>query len=526
MKVKKIGILALCISVLGVLWYIFSESSPTLQRKKHHHFLDNSPFKYTQHLIKKERKQRGLPPNPYYERLWELMMDPSTGRPHPERIMKLQDQWYKEINESKNNPLGVVNAPAINDWTYKGPKSVAGRTRSLLFDPNDPSKKRVFAGGVGGGLWVNDDITNADSSWRLVQNVPGNLNVSCMTYDPNNPKIMFLGTGALFDGQPSAGNGIYKSVDGGKTWKHSFGSFGGKSVEQSKQIIVPGHYFIQDIVAWNDGGKTQIFATVCNRYQLKSAAYKKTFYGFGHQYGLYKSTDSGREWKKINTPLTNKRRNFQLIDIEIASDNSIWVSSANNYYGDLGGAIFKSTDGIKFEKITQIPNLYRTEIEPSSQNPNKFYVLAHNSISRMPVFYVTNDAFKTYKPLTLPIDRDIRGADKFANNQAHFNLVVEADPTDDNIVYLGAINLFKSTDGGKNFEQISSSKVAKKSYVHVDQHIMVFHPTRSNEAIFGNDGGVYWTNYLDRASYDSPSVIKSRNKDYGVTQFLYLCHKF
>ena len=69
-----------------------------------------------------------------------------------------------------------------------------GRTRAMLFDPNDATNKRVFAGGVSGGLLVNNDITNQSSAWTRV-GIPENLAVSSITVDPNNSQIMYLGTG-------------------------------------------------------------------------------------------------------------------------------------------------------------------------------------------------------------------------------------------------------------------------------------------------------------------------------------------
>lgn len=515
----KRNIVILSSLIVGFLIVILSENKTSLQEKikKHHHFLDNSPYKNSQYWSKKKRKKNGLPPNPYHERMEVLSMDPATGKTHPERIMKIQEAWYKNVvNNDLKNYLRISQGKTIH-WISKGPKSVAGRTRSLLFDPNDPAKNRVFAGSVGGGLWVNDNITNADSSWRLVENVPGNLNVSCMTYDPNNPKIMYLGTGGLH--VKIGGNGIYKSTDGGKTWNHSFGSFGQNSRKTvSGQIVVPGHYFVEDIKAWNHNGKTEIFATICNTFSLKVRA----FYGEPNQYGLYKSKDNGNTWQKINIPPNDKQQNFQFTDIEIGADNSIWVGTGKNYFGSFGGAIFKSTDGENFKKINTIPNLNRMEIENSATNPDKFYVLAENS-DKMPVLFKTKDGFRTYQKVNLPKDSELQGKqDSFAGHQAFYNLVVEADPNNDAHLYLGGINLFRSTDSGNNFTKMSSRSERKITYVHVDQHVMKFHPTRPNEAIFGNDGGVYWTNQLRTANYGESKKIFPRNLNYKVTQF-YSC---
>jgi len=81
-----------------------------------------------------------------------------------------------------------------NEWVERGPNNVGGRTRMVMYDPNDATHKRVFAGGVSGGLWVNDDITDVNSSWTQV-GIDDNLSVTCMAVDPNNSQIMYIGTG-------------------------------------------------------------------------------------------------------------------------------------------------------------------------------------------------------------------------------------------------------------------------------------------------------------------------------------------
>jgi hypothetical protein len=99
---------------------------------------------------------------------------------------------------------------------------VGGRTKAILFDPADATHKRVFAGGVSGGLWVNDDITDPNSEWQLTS-YPHNLAVSSITYDPNNPQNMFIGTGESYTYGAVNGNGIWRSTDGGQTWEQVFG---------------------------------------------------------------------------------------------------------------------------------------------------------------------------------------------------------------------------------------------------------------------------------------------------------------
>ena len=124
-------------------------------------------------------------------------------------------------------------------WKERGPGNVGGRTKGLMFDPNDSSSETVFAGGVSGGLFKNTNISNNQSAWEhITKGIPDNIPVSSITYDPNNTKIFYAGTGESYTGAEALGNGLWKSTDAGETW---FNIFGGKS-ESETTYISPGNY--------------------------------------------------------------------------------------------------------------------------------------------------------------------------------------------------------------------------------------------------------------------------------------------
>ncbi|QDO93012.1 T9SS type A sorting domain-containing protein [Formosa sediminum] len=190
--------------------------------------LENSPFKNTASLSKKERAQKGLPPKRYMERLWELTMNPALGRPTPENLTVIQ----KELLEARSSALAAGRVPgddSNNNWIERGPNDIGGRTRALIFDPNDTSNETVLAGGVSGGLWKNTNISNPNSVWTSVD-LPENLNISCIAVDPNDSKTMYLGTGESYVAGDVNGNGVWKSTDGGNSWSHVFGGAEGETV--------------------------------------------------------------------------------------------------------------------------------------------------------------------------------------------------------------------------------------------------------------------------------------------------------
>ena len=140
----------------------------------------------------------------------ELTMDPVLGRPRSENIYQIQDELYqKSINE-------IPGVPGENPdmvWVPRGPTNIAGRTNGIMFDPNDATNKKVFAGGVSGGIFVNDNIDDIDSEWKMIQGVPRNLPISVLTYDPNDPKVFYAGTGESYTSGDALGNGLRKSSD-------------------------------------------------------------------------------------------------------------------------------------------------------------------------------------------------------------------------------------------------------------------------------------------------------------------------
>jgi len=143
-------------------------SKKTLElRKKLAYYQSHTPFSKTANLSKEEVGKNGVPPNKYYESEWELTMNPVLGRPTPENIEIIR----KDLLEARQRILATGRVPGDavdNSWVERGPTNVGGRTRAIMFDPNDPTRETVFAGGVSGGLWKNTAISNASSTWTRV----------------------------------------------------------------------------------------------------------------------------------------------------------------------------------------------------------------------------------------------------------------------------------------------------------------------------------------------------------------------
>lgn len=626
-------------------------------RKKHEAFLNNSPFKKTLSLSKSERKNFGITPNKYYESEWELTMDPSIGRPTPQNIAIVR----KQLEDVRLEALASGRSPgdaSDNAWVERGPTNVGGRTRAVMFDPNDATNETVFAGGVSGGLWKNTNISNALASWTRVS-IPENLAVSCISVDPNNSNTFYVGTGESYVGGDVNGDGVWKSTDGGTTWSNIFGGISGPTTFESASTItinspagiagsyacypttafgnpitvpitqnivlvndgtpdltdactaptngaalsgkialirrgsctfvskvkfaqdagavgvimmnnvggtpipmggtdititipsimlsqadgnileaavnagtvngtlnptaaggftgnlVPGQQHINDIKVRNNGGTSEIYVAAGDSFYGSANA---TTYLGGPSFGLYKSVNGGTSWTQVNLPLTSGNNKHCPNDIEIGSDNKIWLSTTKSVvYGDGGGIIFSSTDGNTFTQRYAVTDGDRTQIAVSKQTADKVYVLAE--VPTGVAFYGTTNAFAVTTTLALPDDVDTGIApEDFTRGQAFYDLMLEVDPNNDQFVYTGGIDLFKTTNAGASWIQISkwsnnnNLAALNVSLVHADQHGMAFAPGSSSRMVFGNDGGVFF-------SSNSGSTMDSRNRGLNITQF-------
>ena len=616
-------------------------------RVKHKTFLDNSPFKETKGLTKTQRKAKSLPPNAYFEEEWELTMNPEKGRPTPENLEDIREQLNAEMSER------VPGDAADNNWISRGPDNVGGRTRAIMFDPNDATNETVFAGGVSGGLWKNTNISNANSTWTRV-NIPENLNISTIISDPNSSTTFYIGTGESYVAGDVNGDGVWKSSDSGATWTKIFGGISGATSFQSASDItvnspagiagnyqsfpttafgptitatltadlilandptgvateacnafgatvtgkiavirrgncnftdkvknaqnsgaigvimmnnvdgapvpmggtdstitissvmiskadgdiletalnagtvngslnlaagtftgnlVPGIQHINDMKIRNNSGVSELYVAAGDA--LYRTANATTYLG-GPEYGLYKSVDGGANWSEVSMPLTANNRKHCPNDIEIASDNKIWVSTVEStLYNEGGGVIFSSTDGVTFTTAYTVPDADRTQIAVSSTTANKVYVLAETStgvtMRRTTTGFVPAS---TVVNITPPNDADtgISAAD-FTRGQAFYDLMLEVDPTNDDIVFAGGIDAFKSSNQGIAWDQLTHWYGGFGfQNMHADQHAATFATNDASKMLFSNDGGVFY-------SSNGGTTISERNKGLITGQF-------
>jgi len=486
-------------------------------REKYTTYLRNHPFAKTKHLSKNERKELALPPNAFYEQEWLYSTNPNLDRPEPEATLQLQESLRQDEISGR-----VPGDGMDNQWVERGPNNVGGRVRALMFAPGSTIK--VFAGGVSGGLWVNNDITSAATQWQLVNGVPGNLAVSCITVDPNNANIMYLGTGEAYTWGAVNGNGVYKSIDGGQNWINIYGA--------ATATVTNNIVYIQDIIAWNNPttNQTEVFFGCDAMYyseevtQASGGTANYTFLG-SNAIGLYRCTDGVNFARIDQASLKNASNRFYAPNkFTIGSDGKLWMGSKYNYiYGTAGGMVFSTTNGGTWTNVRNLGNNGRVEIVASKQTANKLYVLLQNESGAgdLAQFAVTTDGFATaptYRTIPDDVDTGIPAND-FTRGQNFYDLLIGIDPNNDNTLIIGGIDLFRTTDGGVNFTQISkwsnNNNLAALGVplVHADHHCIAF--ANSSRLVMGNDGGVFYSN----TSAVGAASIASRNNGLNITQF-------
>ena len=515
--------------VVGLSFFTKDESVSI--EELHEFYLNNTPYKKTIGLGKQDRFKAGLPPNQFYEQLYGLSMDPSTGVPDYDTKQLVQ----YTLEEEKNNKLKIGAVPGSSittPWYNIGPNNQAGRTRAALFDNADTEKDRVIAGGVSGGLWLNEDIDNStDQDWSRITGVPGNLAVSNIVQDPADNNIMFVGTGESYTTGDATGNGIYKSTDRGANWTLVFGSSSGLSTTTfvSGNYLVDGYFYINDLAFYDHdqdpSTTTWIYAALGNSSHSRMS---NTFLDFD-KYGLYVSKDGGTNWNQITTGLYYQdgaqREGINDIDVQAVS-NRIWLATTSGN-GTPGGTFYYSDDGDNFSRATPSwsatpTDVTRTEIAPSATDTDTHYVLMR--ANREAEIYKTTDNFVSLQKLPEPIDADNSiSATDFTRNQSFYDLEIEVDPSNDDIVYVGGINWHRSQNGGQNWSQITkwsdnpSMNVLNISKVHADQHGLYFRPGNNDQAVVVSDGGVAFCSSLSTAS--STAKFNEIEGNYVTTQF-------
>ncbi len=334
-------------------------------------------------------------------------------------------------------------------WENIGPKR-GGRSIAVAGHADRPFE--YYFGATGGGLWKTTDNGN---SWNPVTD--GQINsssVGAVAVAPSNPDIVYLGMGETQLRQNVLqGDGVYRSDDGGKNWTH----LGLTDSHAISRIRI--HPTNPDIVY--------------------VAALGHPF-GPNEERGIFKTTDGGKNWKKI----LFRDDKTGAIDLVLDPNNSEilyasfwevyrkpWILSS----GGPGSGIFKSDDsGETWQELTRNPGLPegtlgKITLSVSGADSKRVYA---NIEAENGGLHRSDDGGMTWKLINN--HRDLW-------QRAFYFLRVVADPIDRETVYVLSFRLMKSTDGGETFERLPET--------HADHHDLWINPNNNAIMIDGNDGG-------------------------------------
>lgn len=461
--------------------------------------LENHPFNTRERLSPEEWK--AIPKRDRPDLAWEqdylATMDPQTGKPEPSRLAAA----YATVDLIQSQLISTPGASG-SPWVERGPDNVGGRTRAIMWDPNAASGNKVWAGGVTGGLWYNNNITSSSSGWTSVSNTWDNLAITAIAYDPNNTQTFYVGTGEGWGAGASRGAGIWKSTNGGSTW--------------TQLSSTSAFYYVNDLVVRDESGSSVVYAAV------RGNSYRGQWHGTSNT-GLQRSINGGTSWSQVLPNAPGGSSPYAPADIEIAADDRLWVGTQENPFGDGGGRIMYSDNGTSWTVSRSVSGGERVELACAPSNSNYVYALTESQGQAHEIARTTNKG-STWFVRNEPNDADngIPSTD-FTRGQAWYDLILAVDPNNQNTVIAGGIDLFRSTNGASSWTQISkwsnNNNLANLScsLVHADQHQVVFKPGSSSTVLFGTDGGVYYTSSV--ATAGSSNVISGRNLDYNVTQF-------
>jgi photosystem II stability/assembly factor-like uncharacterized protein len=339
----------------------------------------------------------------------------------------------------------------FKDLEYRcvGP-SRGGRVTAVTGVPSKPST--FYMGSTGGGVWKTTDY---GQSWiNITDGFLETGSIGAIRAAPSDPNVIYVGTGS--DGIRSnviTGRGVYKSTDEGKTWEFT-------GLRQAGQI-----------------GALEIHP---NNPDIVFAAALGHAFGPNPVRGVFRTKDGGKTWEKVLF-ISEKTG---AIDLELAPDNPaevyacLWRGERKPWTiisGDKEGGIYKSSDGgdtwIKLTNGLPQRIVGKSDLAVTPSNPDLVYVLIEAPPGKGGV-YRSNDRGETFQLVSTK---------KELLDRPFYYTNIDADPNEEETLYVNSTGFYKSTDGGKTWTRHSTP--------HGDNHDMWINPHNSELFIQSNDGG-------------------------------------
>ena len=359
----------------------------------------------------------------------------------------------------------IETAVSKLSWREIGPTIMGGRVADLAVVESNPAT--FFVGTATGGVWKT---TSNGVAWEPVFESQPTSSIGDVTLAPSNPNIVWVGTGEPQNRQSSPwGGGVYKSVDGGRTWQH----MGLENTHHISRLAI--HPTNPDVVFVGAVGH---------------------LWGPNPERGVYKTTDGGETWELV----LFVDENTGVIDMVMDPGDPQTIFAAmyqrrRTGFGFNGGGpgsgIYRTTDGgASWQELTEgLPAGIKGRIglDIYRRDGNMVFALVEADLRGTPQNQAQNGVYRS-------TDRgDTWEHISPTNNRPMYYSQIRVDPNDPERIYLGGSNLFVSKDGGRTFTSDAASGV------HLDHHALWIDPGNSGHLILGSDGGVSET--WDRAEH-------------------------
>jgi len=435
-----------------------------------------------------------------------------AGKEHDIDLRKMRQDAVSFTRQTLLRPKNLMKV-STPFWSALGPGNIGGRVRSIVIDPANSSI--ILAGSVAGGIWKT---TNGGVSWSPKTDGADVMPISSMVIDPANNNVVYAGTGEGWSNVDAVyGGGVYKSTDFGDTWNLLSSTTGTSSFGDVMKIAA-------------DPTGNVYAATKDIKFS----------YGVGHYTtsgGLFKSTNGGTSWTEISS--ANIATNY-FNPTDVLPISSTTILYAVNVNGSNLGGIYRTTDGgTNWTLITSgLPTSNYRRIA-FAQDPNSantvFAVFESTDLSTggdagLKGIYKTTDAGASWIQLTSPPKITSTDSMSYLKNQGWYDNVIAVDPNNSSNLYVGGVDMMKSTDGGASWSQLTYwHPYYGTPVVHADHHAIVFDKNNANTIIEGNDGGIYkttnggtsWTNLnngLQITQFYGGAVYKTGTTYFGGTQ--------
>jgi len=377
----------------------------------------------------------------------------SAQRMYPYDEIK-QDVYLTEMKKASQK---YADRDGTIEWEFVGPINIGGRITDIEMPAGQ--SQTMYVGGASGGILKTE---NMGFSWEQKFNGVPTVSIGDMAIDPQNPDILYAGTGeANASSYSFLGSGIYKSTNGGDSWQYS-------GLEESAYIgrIIVDH-----------SNSQRVFTAACG-----------TLFSTNSERGIYRTDDGGENWEQV----LFVNDSTAAIDLVQHPNNANILYAAfwerkrgltyRNSFGQSSG-IWKTTDG--GDNWTELTNGLpgatdkgRIGISIAKSNPDVLYAM-YDMPSQNMLAYKTIDGGESWQQV------DNNYLHGMGSSFAWYFGQIRVDPNDENRVYtLGQI-LMRTENSGTSWSEIAGS-------VHVDHHAMFFEE-ETGRVYLGNDGGLYWS---------------------------------